>query len=158
MILSWESCIHNKPYLSSLVVNNFFGGQVRLVAHKQLVHILTSISVNLIQPLLHIVETLLVCDIIDHLQQCNKIQWWAHIIGLNDASIQYICMNFERTNIRQITSSIRQESYSCSLCDQVARTELGCSYCFQWFQQLNQHWHTHLHTRVKHYLHKGINI
>jgi hypothetical protein len=63
----WDAYLISKS-LSSLVVNNLFGGQVRLVAHKQLVHILTSISVNLIQPLLHIVETLLVCDIIDHLQ------------------------------------------------------------------------------------------
>lgn len=55
-------------YLGSLIVDDLLGCQITLVANQQLVHILVGISVNLIQPLLHIVEAVLVCNIIDHLQ------------------------------------------------------------------------------------------
>jgi hypothetical protein len=79
-----ESTINLNLTLGS---QQLFWGQVRLVAHQQLVHIVTIILVNFIQLLLHIVQTLLVCDIIDHLPKCNNIQWWAHIIGLNDVNI-----------------------------------------------------------------------
>ena len=60
------------PYLSSLVINHLLGCQVGLVAHKQLVHILTCIAVNLIQPLFHIVEALLISYIVHNLWKANS--------------------------------------------------------------------------------------
>lgn len=55
------------PYLSSLVINHLLGCQVGLVAHKQLVHVLTCIAVDLIQPLFYIVEALLISYIVHDL-------------------------------------------------------------------------------------------
>jgi len=46
------------------VVDYFLGGQVALVANQQLVDILTGIPLDLLQPLLHIVERLLVRAIV----------------------------------------------------------------------------------------------
>lgn len=57
-----------RQYLGSLVVHNLLGCQITLVANKKLVHILIGIPVNLIQPLLHVVEALLVCDVVHNLQ------------------------------------------------------------------------------------------
>lgn len=38
--------------------------QIGLVAHKELVDVFASVSVNLVQPLLHVVERLIVCHIV----------------------------------------------------------------------------------------------
>lgn len=46
------------------MVDYFLGGQVALVANQQLVDILTGIPLDLLQPLLHIVERLLVRAIV----------------------------------------------------------------------------------------------
>ena len=58
----------NRTHLGSLVVHDLLGCQITLVSNKKLVDILIGIPVNLIQPLLHIVEALLVCDIVHNLQ------------------------------------------------------------------------------------------
>ena len=58
----------NSTDLCCLVVHDLFCCQVTLVAHEELVDILVCISVNLVQPLLDIVEAFLVCHIVDHLQ------------------------------------------------------------------------------------------
>ena len=62
-------CIHYETHkghahLCCLVIHYFLCCQITLVAHQQLVDILICISINLIQPLLDIVETFLVCDIV----------------------------------------------------------------------------------------------
>jgi hypothetical protein len=54
-----------QTHLSSGVVNDLLGGQVTLVAHKQLVDALTGVSVDLLQPLLDVVKGLLVGDVVD---------------------------------------------------------------------------------------------
>lgn len=46
-------------YLGCCVVNNLLGGQVTLVAYQELVDIFNGVLVNLLKPLLHIVERLL---------------------------------------------------------------------------------------------------
>ena len=54
--------IHNKSDscdLSSLSVDSPFGGEVGLVSHQQFVHVLARVSVDLLQPLLHVVERFL---------------------------------------------------------------------------------------------------
>lgn len=58
-----------RDYLCCLIVHDLLCRQVTLVAHKQLVHVLIGISVNFVEPLLDIVETLLVCHIIDNLRE-----------------------------------------------------------------------------------------
>lgn len=55
------------PHLCCLVVHHSLGCQVTLVAHQQLVDVLIGVPVNLVQPLLHIVEAVLVCHIVHHL-------------------------------------------------------------------------------------------
>jgi len=47
-------------------IHHFLGGQVALVAHQQFVDVLAGVSVNLLQPLLHVVEGFLVGDVVDH--------------------------------------------------------------------------------------------
>lgn len=42
-------------HLGRCVVHHLLGGEVTLVAHEKLVNIFTSVAVNLLQPLLHIV-------------------------------------------------------------------------------------------------------
>ena len=59
------SCIC--AHLCCLIVNDFLAGQIALVAHQQLVDILVCVPINLIQPLLHVIEALLVCHIVHHL-------------------------------------------------------------------------------------------
>lgn len=60
-------------HLSCFVRHNFVSSEVRLVANKKLVYILTGITVNFTQPLLHVVEALLVCHVIDYLQHAPKL-------------------------------------------------------------------------------------
>ena len=67
MLLSPSKSLE-RQYLGSLVVHNLLGCQITLVANKKLVDILIGIPVNLIQPLLHVVEALLVCDVVHNLQ------------------------------------------------------------------------------------------
>ena len=54
-------------HLGCLVVDNLLGCQVTLVSNKQLVDVLIGVSVNLIEPLLDIVEAVLICHVIHHL-------------------------------------------------------------------------------------------
>ena len=69
--------IHEVPtsaHLCCLIVDNLLCCQVTLVAHQQLVHIFIGISINLVQPLLDVVEALLVCDIVHDLK--GKHMYW----------------------------------------------------------------------------------
>ena len=59
-------------YLGCLVVDNLLCCQVTLIPDKQLVHILIGISVDLIEPLLDVVEAVLICHIIHHLRTGNS--------------------------------------------------------------------------------------
>ena len=59
-------------YLGCLVVDNLLCCQVTLVTDKQLVDILIGISINLIEPLLDVVEAVLICHIINHLRTGNS--------------------------------------------------------------------------------------
>lgn len=67
-------------YLCCLVVHNFLRCQITLVANKQLVDILVCVSVNLIKPLLHIVETFLVCDIVHNLNSSHTLDHAEHCL------------------------------------------------------------------------------
>jgi hypothetical protein len=49
-------CISN---LGSCVVDHLLCGEIALVTHEQLVDVLGGVSVNLLQPLLHVVERVL---------------------------------------------------------------------------------------------------
>jgi hypothetical protein len=61
--------------------------------------------------LLHIVETLLVGDIIDHLHVRNWLQSLLHIIGYNHPSIKQVqFVHIENTCTRGTTLTTRQES------------------------------------------------
>jgi hypothetical protein len=63
-----ENCIDaSKYYLASFIRNYSVLSQVALVTHQKLVHIFTGIPVNLVQPLLYVVEALLVSHIIHNL-------------------------------------------------------------------------------------------
>ena len=53
-------------YLRHSVLNDLLVRHIALVANKQLVDALSCISVNLLQPLLHVVEGVHVCDIVDN--------------------------------------------------------------------------------------------
>lgn len=53
-----------RKLLSLLGRNDTLGGQIGLVTNQKLVHILTGISINFMQPLLYIVEGLIVSHII----------------------------------------------------------------------------------------------
>lgn len=46
------------------MIDNLLGGQVALVSHQQLIDIFTCVSLDLLQPLLHIVKGLLVRAIV----------------------------------------------------------------------------------------------
>lgn len=54
-------------YLGCFRRHNFVSSEVTLVSNQKLVYILTSISVNFVQPLLDIVKALLICHIINYL-------------------------------------------------------------------------------------------
>ncbi len=53
-------------YLGCGVVHDLLGGEVTLVAHKELVDGLAGVPVDFLQPLLHVVEGLLVGYVVDH--------------------------------------------------------------------------------------------
>lgn len=59
-------------YLCSCIVDHLLGCKIRLVANKQLVHILTGITVDFVQPLLHVIEAFLICNIVHNLQNQPK--------------------------------------------------------------------------------------
>ena len=52
------------PYLCHRILHHLLVRHIRLVAHKQLIDALGGVSVNLLQPLLHIVEGVHVRDIV----------------------------------------------------------------------------------------------
>lgn len=53
------------PYLGDCVLDHFLVRHIALVAHKKLVDALGSITVDLLKPLLHVVEAVHVGDIVD---------------------------------------------------------------------------------------------
>ena len=58
-------CTYFVAYLGNRVLNHLLVRHIALVANKQLVHALSGISVNLLKPLLYIVEGVHVSDIVD---------------------------------------------------------------------------------------------
>ncbi len=54
------------PYLCDSVLDDLLVRHIALVAHQQLVDALGGISVDLLQPLLHVVEAVHVGDIVDN--------------------------------------------------------------------------------------------
>jgi hypothetical protein len=54
-----------RSYLGNGVLNNLLIGHIGLVAHQQLVHALSGVAVDLLKPLLHVVERVHVGDIVD---------------------------------------------------------------------------------------------
>ena len=52
--------------LGGVVVDGTLVDEITLVSYKELVHVLASISVNLTEPLLHVVERLGVSDVVHH--------------------------------------------------------------------------------------------
>lgn len=63
------TCPHSlkslRAYFGSGVVDDLLRGQVAFVAHQELVDVLAGVAVNLLEPLLHVVERLLVSAIVD---------------------------------------------------------------------------------------------
>ena len=55
-----------RELLSLLSRHDTLGGQIGLVTNQKLVNILTGVSVNFMQPLLYIVEGLIVCNVVNH--------------------------------------------------------------------------------------------
>ena len=53
-------------YLRSGVIDDLLGGQITFVSDEELVDVLAGVPVDLLQPLLHVVEGLLVGHIVDH--------------------------------------------------------------------------------------------
>ena len=53
-------------YLCSGVVHDLLGGEIALVPHQQFVDALAGVPVDLLQPLLHVVEGLLVRHVVHH--------------------------------------------------------------------------------------------
>ena len=74
--LSANSCItcyqyspspeSNFTYLRHRILDNLLICHIALVAHQQLVHAFRSVAVDLLKPLLHIVEAVHVRDIVDN--------------------------------------------------------------------------------------------
>lgn len=62
LILSWKE----RPHLCHSVLDHFLICHVALVAYKELVHTLCGVTVNLLQPLLDVVERVHVGNIIDN--------------------------------------------------------------------------------------------
>ena len=58
--------LHNLSYLGNSVLHDLLVFHIALVANKQLVDTLGGVSVNLLEPLLHIVEGVHVGDIVNH--------------------------------------------------------------------------------------------
>lgn len=65
------------------MVDNFFRGQIRLVADQQFIHIFTCIALDFLKPLLNVVERFLICAIINYddtvsptiVWRCNLRKW-----------------------------------------------------------------------------------
>ena len=55
-----------ETHLRGGVIYHFFGSQITFVSDKKLVDVLARVSVNLLQPLLHVVERLLVGHVVNH--------------------------------------------------------------------------------------------
>ena len=53
-----------RELLRRLIGNHLLGGQIRLVADQELYHVLVGITINFVQPGLHIVEGVLICHIV----------------------------------------------------------------------------------------------
>ena len=58
-------CREGIPYLSNGVLNDLLVGHIALIANEKLVHTLCRVAVDLLKPLLHIVEAVHVGDIVD---------------------------------------------------------------------------------------------
>lgn len=58
-------------YLGSLCVHHLLCGQVTLVSYQQLVDIFICIPIDLVKPLLDVVEALLIGDVINNLQSTH---------------------------------------------------------------------------------------
>ena len=55
-----------EKYFGSSVIDDFLCAQVAFVANKELVNILTSVTINFLKPLFHIVERLLVSAVVHY--------------------------------------------------------------------------------------------
>lgn len=58
-----------QSYLCSFIWHNFICSEIRLVSNQNFVHIITSISINFIQPLLDVIEALFISHIINYLKK-----------------------------------------------------------------------------------------
>lgn len=56
----------NLTYLGYIVFNHFLVSKITFVAYKEFVYIITSIAVNFLQPLFHVVKRLLISAIVHH--------------------------------------------------------------------------------------------
>lgn len=67
-------------YLSCVIWDNSICCQITLVSNQKFVNIVTSITVNFTEPLLHIIEAIFICHVINNLQKetisekCNEIE------------------------------------------------------------------------------------
>ena len=53
-------------HLCGGVIYHFFGSQITFISDEELVDVLARVSVDLLQPLLHVVERLLVRHVVHH--------------------------------------------------------------------------------------------
>ena len=53
-------------YLCCGIINDFLGGQITLVPDEQFVDVLAGVTVNLLEPLLHVVKGFLIGHIVYH--------------------------------------------------------------------------------------------
>jgi hypothetical protein len=60
-----ESAIDVNPYLGDCVLNGTLIGHIALVTNQKLVDTLGSVAIDLLQPLLDIVERVHICDIVN---------------------------------------------------------------------------------------------
>lgn len=72
-------------YLGNCVLHNFLVRHIALVAYEQLVDTLCSISVNLLKPLLNVVEGIHIGDIVDN---ANAVS--ASVVGRCDGSETFL--------------------------------------------------------------------
>jgi hypothetical protein len=66
-IVLFSPAIKCGSHLGCLIVDDLLCCQITLVAHQQLVDILVRVAVDLVQPLLYVVEALLVCHVVNNL-------------------------------------------------------------------------------------------
>lgn len=62
----------NHFYLGCVIRNDFVSSKITLVSNQKLVHILTCVTINFVQPLLNIAEALLVSYIINNLPDVEQ--------------------------------------------------------------------------------------